>query len=445
VAKQCDLRKNIALMTTVAVLYFASRGVVVPISSLYAESLGASYAAIGLLGTVSALTMIVFSAVWGRASDRVGSRKPILVPGLAALGISYGLVSRVSGYRMLFPLYVLAAIAQAAYDSTGLALVGDLLEQRAGPRGRRMGTYRGLCSLGFGVLAFFSGAIAERLSFQASYLITAGLLGLASLLASQVDESRGQLQDRDVEKGAALSSAGDARDGSVPAMFSTLASRHLARRVTGNVRHLLRTEREARLPLLPLLISMFLWSLVTGAVYAVWANYMVRELSYTPAQMSRLWALASLSELPLMILAGWLSDRIGRLPMLSLGFVAWALVFVGYVVVPQMPWIMLVQLARGFAYSAFTATALTYAAEVREKAQRGQVSGLYASAGGIGSILGASMGGGLTEATGFRVMIGVCAALIFSGAVYLAVAARRMASRSGANADPNQETTLVTG
>ena len=61
---------------------------------------------------------------------------------------------------------------------------------------------------------------------------------------------------------------------------------------------------------------------MTGAVYAVWANYMVSELGYSQTAMSALWSLASTSEFPLMILAGWLSDRLGRLPMLSLGFLA---------------------------------------------------------------------------------------------------------------------------
>jgi MFS family permease len=90
-----------------------------------------------------------------------------------------------------------------------------------------------------------------------------------------------------------------------------------------------------------------------------------------------------------------------------------------------MPWIVLVQLTRGFAYSAFTATAMTYATEVRARAQRGRVSGLYSSAGGIGSILGSSMGGILTQLTNFRTMIGTNAALIFAGAVYLAAVAVR--------------------
>jgi SET family sugar efflux transporter-like MFS transporter len=175
----------------------------------------------------------------------------------------------------------------------------------------------------------------------------------------------------------------------------------------------------------PLLISAFLWSLVTGAVYAVWANYMVSDIGYSRAAMSRLWAVASLSEFPLMMVAGWLSDRIGRLPMLSLGFVAWAVVFVGYITVPAMPWIVIVQLVRGFAYSAFTATAMTYATEVRARAQRGRASGLYSSAGGLGSILGSSVGGTLAQFAGFRTMIATNAALIFAGALYLASAAFR--------------------
>jgi MFS family permease len=132
-----------------------------------------------------------------------------------------------------------------------------------------------------------------------------------------------------------------------------------------------------------------------------------------------LWSLASTSEFPLMIAAGWLSDRIGRLRMLALGFFAWTLVFAGYVLIPSMPWIVFIQLTRGFAYSAFTAAAMTYAAEARSRSQRGSVSGAYNAAGGMGSILGSSIGGIQTQLMGFRAMIGTNAALIFAGAVYL--------------------------
>lgn len=386
--------KNLILMTVIGIILFMSRGIVGPINSLYVESLGANYVLIGVLGAITALTTIVFSYVWGRLSDRQGRRKRFLVGGLAALALNAGLMAAATHYGYLFPLNVLGAAAQAAYTVVSLALMGDLLEQsnasaaRSSARGRRMGVYRGLGSLGFGVLAFFSGSVADRFSLRATFGFSAGFLVIAVLLALLVEE-------RSVSPAHEATTA-------VPVALQTPAT---------------------SLPLPPLFISMFLWSLVTGAVYAVWANYMVGELAFTQAEMSRLWGLASFSEFPLMILAGALSDRIGRPATLSLGFFAWTAVFLGYVATPVMPWIVVVQLIRAFAYSAFTAASMTYAAEVRAKAQRGRIAGLYGSAGSIGAILGSTMGGALAQFAGTPTMILANAVLIFGGALYLAMVA----------------------
>jgi MFS family permease len=404
---------NLTLMTTIGFILFLSRGITGPVSSLYTESLGASYVTIGILGTVSSLTLILCSFLWGRASDRLSQRKVFLVLGLATLAVSAGLQAVAPSYEVLFPLHILGAVAGAAYGTASLALMGDLLEQRHGERGRRMGVYRGLGSLGFGLTAFLSGSIADWLSLRATFGLAAAFVALAFLLALNVKEcSSSERLD---------STAG--HDASAGQPFRVDAASTV------------QAAKPKPLTLMPLLISAFLWSLVTGAVYSVWANYMVGELSFTQAQMSRLWALASLSEFPFMILAGWLSDRIGRVQMLSLGFLAWTFVFLGYVFTPLMPWIALIQLLRGFAYSAFTATAMTYAAEVRAKAQRGRVSGLYSSAGGLGTVLGSSMGGALAQFAGFQSMIGINAALIFGGAVYLAAVAVHRTARARSQAE----------
>lgn len=428
--------KNFTLITLIGFILFMANGITGPVSSLYAESLGASYVAIGMLGTVTSLTAIFFSYVWGQASDRLGQRKVFLTWGLVVLAAAYGLKAIVPSYGFLYLLHFLSGMAHTAYATSSLALMGDLLDDRSRERGRRMGVYRGLASLGFGLMAFISGSVADRLSLRVPFFLAAAFAIMALILALYIQEptpqrprETAQLSLRLLWPSLKTSLAGAAR--AMLAQMSALFSREVKREreaagtaaptdaATSPV------ERGGRLPLAPLLISAFLWSLVTGAVYAVWANYMVGEIGYAPAQMSRLWAMASLSEFPLMIVAGWLSDRIGRLPMLSLGFVAWTLVFLGYLVAPQMPWIMATQLIRGFAYSAFTATAMTYATEVRARGQRGQASGLYHSANGIGAILGSSMGGALTQWLGFRLMIAINAALILGGAVYLAVVAVR--------------------
>jgi MFS family permease len=408
---------SLHLMTLVSFIVFMSRGITGPVTSLYAESLGASYASIGLLGTVASLSTIVFGYLWGRTSDLLGRRKALLVVGLAAAGLNEGLIAIVPSYSYLYPLRLLGGIAMSAYATASLALVGDLLERSDRARGRRMGVFRGLGSLGFGLMAFVSGTIRDALSPRVPFALAGLFLIVAFLLVLQVREPSSPGGTRasvhrwlHVLGQAARSLGQDVRE-----WIGALAQARLAadaRDTAGDT---------PRLPLAPLLLAAFLWALVTGAVYAVWANYMVSEVGYTSAVMSRLWAIASTSEFPLMIVAGWLSDRLGRLPMLCLGFLAWAVVFVGYVLAPGMPWILFLQLTRGFAYSAHTATAMTYATEVRGRAQRGWISGLYGAAGGLGSILGAAIGGLQTQWMGFRPMIATNAALIFAGAVYLAV------------------------
>jgi MFS family permease len=426
---------DVALMTIIAFVLFMSTGVTGPISSLYAESLGADYLAIGLLGTVRSLTAIVFGYVWGRASDLWRQRKVFLAGSLAALSVSYGLLALAPSYRWLYPMRVFGAMAQAGYGTVSLALMGDLLERRERDRGRRMGTFRGLASLGFGLMALISGTIADRSSLRVPFAIAAALAAIAfvvSLLVHAPEASEGSSMEKRADSGLGAVRTllvlmwQESRE-AVSLVLSVARTGVLRPDRASQITHQegMESHRRPRLALMPLLISAFLWSLVTGAVYAVWANYMVGELAYSPSSMTALWALASTSEFPLMILAGWLSDKIGRLPMLSLGFLAWAMVFAGYVVAPVLPWIVGIQLIRGFAYSAYTATAMTYASEVRSRAQRGWASGLYAAAGGLGAILGSLMGGTLTQLAGFRIMFAANAALIFCGALYLAVEALR--------------------
>jgi MFS family permease len=431
--------RDVTLLTIISFVLFMSVGITSPVSSLYAEFLGASYVVIGLLGAATSLTTIFFSYVWGRASDQLGQRKIFLAAGLATLAVGRGLMAVVPSYGYLFILNVLSSTAQAAYGTSSLALMGDLLERRAGERGRRIGTFRGLGSLGFGLTAFLSGSLADRFSIRVPFLLSGLGLVVAFLLTLKVEGPSSDPAARMTLRGRrgfwrlVVASTRDATR-SMIAQLAVLARRRFesgqpAETGTASVVRDAETERSGWLPLTPLLLSAFLWSLAFWAVYSVWPNYMVSELGYTQADVGRLWSLAALTEFPMMILSGWLSDRVGRLPMLGVGFLTWSLIFAGYVFVPVMPWIIVIQLTRGFAYSAFTATAMTYAAEARPRSQRGWVSGLYSSSSGIGTILGSLVGGSLAQFFGFRAMILANGVLFLGGAAYLAVVAIRQAAR----------------
>jgi len=392
---------SIIILTVVVFILFMSRGITGPISSLYMEYLGADYVNIGFLGALFSLTAFFSNYLFGRMLDRLSRRKIFLLLGLAALSMDNLLTALIPRYEYRFPLGILEAAAQAAYSTSSLALMGDLLEKREKTRGRRMGTYRGLGSLGFGIAAFISGSIADLLSIRAPFILAAIFLAVAFFLSLSIKESKTTDQLSSVSKAC-----------------TTQNKQHIQESEDPSISRLNKQK-----PLAPLLVSTFLWFLVIGAVYSVWANYMVSEIGYDQAEMSRLWAIASLSELPFMILSGWLSDRLGRLTLMSLGLLMWAFIFLGYVLAPMKPWIVLIQLCRGFAYSAFISTSMTYAAEARLKTQRGRVAGLYNSLGSIGSMAGSLMGGSLSQFTGFRTMITINAAIIFVGAVYVAFAA----------------------
>jgi MFS family permease len=320
--------KNVTLITIIGFILFMSVGIIAPINSLYAESLGASYIAIGLLGAVTSLVSIFASYVWGRASDRLGQRQVFLAVGLATLAVVQGLKAIVPNYVVLFPVNMLGAIAQAAYVTTSLALMGDLLEQRPGERGRRMGVYRGLNSLGFSLMAFVSGSMADRFSIRVPFVLASFFLGVAFWLVSKIQEpsldpaTQVTFRDWAAFFRLVLVSAREAT-GTMADQFMALVRPLFRQRANGDKLTGPRTphrggEGAERLPLNPLLISTFLWSLAFGAVIAVWPNYMVGELAYSQSNVGRLWSLAAFLEFPLMILSGWLSDRIGRLPMLGL-------------------------------------------------------------------------------------------------------------------------------
>ena len=400
---------RLLILMVVIFLQFMASGLTGPLNSLYVKSLGANYALIGMLGTVGSLTTLALSYLWGYISDRTQQRKRFMMVGLAGAALRLGLMSIVPNYLYVFPLRILGAIAQSAYGTTNLALMGDLLERQQG-RGRSMGIYRGLGSLGFGLMAFIAGSIADRTSLRVPFALGSGLAAIAFLLSFAIKEPR---------------PAGHAAHDEAQPMDQETKERGEA---TGHKPS--SEKKEPRLPMTPLLVAAFLWSLIFSGVYSVWVNYMVEQVGYSQTMATRLWSIASTSEFPFMILTGWMSDRVGRLPMLSLGFLAWTLVFLGYVTVPVMPWIILIQLMRGFAFSAYTVTAMTYAAEVRSRESRGRASGLYSSAGGMGRIVGSTMGGTLTQVLGFVPVIRICAGLIFGGALYLGERALRWRARS---------------
>jgi MFS family permease len=376
-------------LTGVLFLVYLSTGLWAPLLAVYIRSLGAGTAQIGLLFATYQASTLASQYWWGRFSDRLGRRKPLLLLGTAGLSAAYLGIAGIDQYSWLFVIRVIEGIALAAYSTGSLALIGDLLEDQAG-RGRLMGIYRTFGSLAFGIAALSGGWLADSFGQRVPLLAAAGCYALACALSTSIRE----------------------RPADAPREPQTPARAALA-----DLGATLPDDSRARRALWSFLGLLFAWTFATGAVIPLWPVYMT-TIGYSQTAIGGLWALAALGEAPCMILAGYLADRWGRKPIMLGGFVGMSMVFLAYALAPVLPWILGVQLVRSLSYASFEATALLYATELGLRRQRGRLVGLYYSAGSMGGIAGSAVGGGVAQVAGMvRMFMSVVGFMLVTAAV----------------------------
>lgn len=370
---------SIHLLTIIIALVYAAIGIAMPLLTLYLQSLGADYARIALILATTAAVSLVSSALWGRLSDALGRRKPLVAGGLAGGAIAYFLMSQALSFEMAWGVRLFEAALLSAYATTSLAFMGDLLAGRGG-RGRRMGLYRGIGSLAFAGGAMIGGRLADAATLRVPFMVAAVLYALAALIALALREP-----PRAVSKNPPTVS----RQSSVVSGQSSVVFRP-----SSFVFH-------PSLPL-PFLAGVFLWQMTWNGQASMWPNYMA-SLGYAKTVISSLWGLAGLIEAPAMLLSGQLSDVVGRAALLAVGGFGAGLVMLGYLLLAgALATLIIVQIVRGVTFGSYTANAMTFAVESGDERTRGTNSGLLNSVSGAGQLVGLYLGGTLAQLHGFQ-------------------------------------------
>ncbi|MFL5806211.1 MAG: MFS transporter [Roseiflexaceae bacterium] len=376
-------------LTGVLFLVYLATGLWSPLLAVYIGALGAGTAQIGLVLATYQASSLASQYWWGRFSDRLGRRRPLLLLGTAGLSVAYLGIAGADHYSWLFIIRAIEGVALAAYSIGSLALIGDLLEDQT-RRGRLMGIYRTFGSLAFAVAALTGGWLADTLGQRVPLLAAAGCYALACLLSASIRERPADAPRE--PQAMALAAPAD--------LGATLPADSRARRALWSFLGLL-----------------FAWMFSTSAVVSLWPVFM-KSIGYSQTAVGGLWALAALGEAPCMILAGHLSDRWGRKPVMLTGFVGMSIVFLAYSLAPTLAWIVGVQLLRSMAYASFESTALLYATELGLRRQRGRLVGMYYSAGGLGGIAGSAVGGAVAQLAGMAPMfMGVVVFMVVTAAI----------------------------
>ncbi|MCX6046874.1 MAG: MFS transporter [Chloroflexi bacterium] len=375
---------NIRLLTLISALTYVAVGITSPLIGLYLQSLGADYQHISLILASVVVVSLISSYIWGRISDKLGRRKPLLIVGLIILALAYVFLSRAANESWAWAARIFEGVGTAAYGTLSLAMMGDLLDKEQ-KKGQRMGWYRGLASAAFAIGSIMGGRLADLTSIAQTLQICSGLYLAAAICALALSESKVIKPLRPV----------------TPTVSAPVTSQ---------------SGWNRGLPIL-FLVGAVLWTAAHTASASMWPNYM-NTLGYSKTTIGNLWGFAAFIEFPAMRITGGLSDTLGRVPLLAAGGVGIALVNLGYLFLAQLlPFLLAVQVFRGFGYSSYTTNAMTYATENTETSMRGSRSGIYNATASAGSLLGTLLGGTLAQNFGFHFMYGMCATLALCSAV----------------------------
>jgi oligosaccharide:H+ symporter len=355
--------------------YFSAMGVYLPYLGLYLGSVGFSGTQIGLAASFFPLAGVVMPPLWGLLSDRFGWRKYLLMAALLAAILTSLLLWLIAhSFAMLLIFLILLAIA----ISPAIPLADAMTLQWIDERGGSYGAIRVYGSAGFLIAAIVAGTILNAVGIASLFLLLAAVF-CAPFLASFF----------------------------MPGQSKASMAR-------ANSRELLFLLRD-RVLLLFLLFCMIGYG--TFAAYNTFFGLYLRSLGIDTAAIGLASGMASLSELPIMMLSPLLLKRLGVKWLLIIGLSVAVVRWLGYTIFTDYPMLFFFTLLHGVAFASFYVASVTFLDQRVPLPLRttGQTL-FYGTSFGLGTWASTNLFGALYErlhgSTTYLVAAAICAASI---------------------------------
>ncbi len=369
--------------------WFASIGALVPFISLFYRHSGLDLGQIGVLASLPGLIQIVAAPVWGLFADMLRLRRTILPLALAGTILPVLLISRVQAFGWLFLFVTLQALFTAPIvslaDSATLTLLGDQRE--------RYGAQRMWGAVGWGLSTLFFGRLLTGLGLTTIFWGYAGLCTLAFAAALLLPRTE----------------------------F-----------VQTDMRAAIRTLRRDR-RWFGFLGCVLLIGFCSSTISSFLSLYL-QDLGANDAQIGLAYTIASISEMPVMMLSPLVLRRWGARPLLITAGLLYGIRAIIYIFAPSPGVALAAQLLHGPCFAALWTAGVV-------EAQRLAPPGLEATAQSllgmaffaIASALASAVGGQIYRDLGTTALFGVAAALALTGAAGLLISSYTQITSQRAN------------
>jgi len=376
--------RNLGWVSFVADL---SSEIVYPLFPLFITGiLGAPVAVLGFIEGVAEATATILRYPIGQLSDRLGRRRPFVLLGYGLSGFGKLIIAVAGVWGVALAGRVVDRMGKGIRTAPRDALIGA--STKSGQQGLAFGLHRTMDTMGAAIgplvaLACLQAGVPFR--WVLGLAVIPGLLSVVVILLF--------VRERRQEPSAG---AFRLRLPAAPAYRWLLAGSLLFAAGNSSDMFLLLKAKDV--------------GLGTSGVILVYVLY---NLVYASAS------------LPL----GGLSDRIGQLPMVTVGYVVFALVYVGFAFAGSWPAVAALFAAYGVYIAATEGTSKALISRATPLAERGGAIGLQATLTGVASLVASSLGGVLWSAAGPWATFAFGAACALAAAVVLA-AGRRPVARS---------------
>jgi MFS family permease len=190
------LTRSFVLITASDLAYFFGAGILVFATPLFATGpLGAGHGQVGLAMGAFSVTTLALRPWLGRWTDRHG-RRALLVGGAALFAVvvlGHLVVDSLAG---LVVVRLALGAAEACYFVAGFAALADLAPPGRAGEALSLNSLAMYAGVGLGPVVA-QGLVATG-GYPAAWVGAAGCVGVAALLASQIPETRGQVEPPEV-------------------------------------------------------------------------------------------------------------------------------------------------------------------------------------------------------------------------------------------------------
>ncbi len=340
---------------------------------LFARSLGIGMAEIGFIMGMYFIVATIMMVTIGSLSDIGGLRNIIIVIGLAGSAVIYWLIGLSTTYPQLLILAGLLAAADSAYRPTSVVVIAQLSSRST--LGRNIGIFNAFIAGGMGVGCLIGGQIADKFGLSSVFTMSALILvvgTLSSMTSLRFDKKN---------------------------IFRS--NSRSWKRINLNLSSM-RREYLITSGLLLLCVGIFFRNAGFRGVTSFLPIYLT-NLGADNSLIGLIIAFNFAVQIILMPSIGWMSDRIGRKRILSLGMFATFLATFLLSTVNNPLEVFGIELAVAFSWACLLVASNAFVADISPPERLGSMMGLVFTSMNLGGVIGPIVAGITSEIFNLKV------------------------------------------